>query len=70
MRCVGYRQVWEYLDDQMSHEEMAVKAITATRQLAKRQLTWLRKEQMCNFFDVNRANFPEIVKNLKSSLSL
>ncbi|MDH5484797.1 MAG: tRNA (adenosine(37)-N6)-dimethylallyltransferase MiaA [Gammaproteobacteria bacterium] len=70
MRCVGYRQVWEYLDGKMDYEEMIVKAITATRQLAKRQLTWLRKEQMCNFFDVNKANFPEIVKNLKSSLSL
>lgn len=43
IRSVGYRQVWEYLDAQSSYEEMRDKALFATRQLAKRQLTWLRK---------------------------
>ncbi|KAF3997653.1 tRNA (adenosine(37)-N6)-dimethylallyltransferase MiaA [Glaciimonas immobilis] len=42
MRCVGYRQAWEYLDGQYDFEEMREKGIIATRQLAKRQLTWLR----------------------------
>ena len=42
MRSVGYRQVWEYLDGVMDREEMLYKAVVATRQLAKRQLTWLR----------------------------
>jgi tRNA dimethylallyltransferase len=42
MRCVGYRQAWEYLDGHYDFEEMREKAIAATRQLAKRQLTWLR----------------------------
>lgn len=42
MRCVGYRQMWQYLDGEMSHEEMVERAIIATRQLAKRQITWLR----------------------------
>ncbi|MCW9015289.1 MAG: tRNA (adenosine(37)-N6)-dimethylallyltransferase MiaA [Gammaproteobacteria bacterium] len=70
MRCVGYRQVWEYLQGKTDYDSMVEKAVIATRQLAKRQMTWLRKEQMCNFFDVNKANFPEILKNLKSSLSL
>lgn len=70
MRCVGYRQVWEYLEGKLEHDEMVEKAITATRQLAKRQMTWLRKEEMCNFFDVDREIFPEILKNLKNSLSL
>ncbi|MFU8785072.1 tRNA (adenosine(37)-N6)-dimethylallyltransferase MiaA [Aliidiomarina sp.] len=42
MRCVGYRQMWQYLDGEMSHEEMIERAIIATRQLAKRQITWLR----------------------------
>jgi len=42
MRCVGYRQVWQYLDGLMSYDEMVEKGIAATRQLAKRQLTWLR----------------------------
>ncbi len=68
MRCVGYRQVWEYLEGKMDYDTMVEKAITATRQLAKRQMTWLRKEQMCNFFDVNSTFHPEILKKLKNSL--
>ena len=42
MRCVGYRQAWEYLDGVYDFKEMREKGIIATRQLAKRQLTWLR----------------------------
>jgi tRNA dimethylallyltransferase len=42
MRCVGYRQVWEFLDEACSESEMRERGIAATRQLAKRQLTWLR----------------------------
>lgn len=42
MRCVGYRQVWQYLDGVDDYPTMQEKAIAATRQLAKRQLTWLR----------------------------
>ena len=42
MRCVGYRQTWEYLDGAYGLAELRDKGIAATRQLAKRQLTWLR----------------------------
>jgi tRNA dimethylallyltransferase len=42
MRSVGYRQVWEYLDKKYDYAEMIDKGIAATRQLAKRQYTWLR----------------------------
>lgn len=42
MRCVGYRQSWEYLDGDYGLAELREKGIVATRQLAKRQLTWLR----------------------------
>jgi tRNA dimethylallyltransferase len=45
IRCVGYRQVWSYLQGEYDFAEMQEKGIAATRQLAKRQLTWLRKEQ-------------------------
>lgn len=45
MRMVGYRQVWNYLDRETDYEEMIEKGIIATRQLAKRQMTWLRKEE-------------------------
>jgi tRNA dimethylallyltransferase len=43
MRCVGYRQMWDYLDGVDDFETMRFKGIAATRQLAKRQLTWLRQ---------------------------
>jgi tRNA dimethylallyltransferase len=42
MRCVGYRQAWEYLDGVIDYQTMRETGIIATRQLAKRQLTWLR----------------------------
>ncbi|EIJ67738.1 tRNA dimethylallyltransferase [Pasteurella bettyae CCUG 2042] len=42
IRCVGYRQMWEYLRGDYSYEEMIFRGIAATRQLAKRQITWLR----------------------------
>jgi tRNA dimethylallyltransferase len=42
MRCVGYRQMWHFLNGQIGYEEMIERGIIATRQLAKRQLTWLR----------------------------
>jgi tRNA dimethylallyltransferase len=44
MRSVGYRQFWKYLDGDYSREEARDRALYATRQLAKRQLTWLRSE--------------------------
>lgn len=42
MRCVGYRQVWDYLEGRSDRAALREKGIAATRQLAKRQLTWLR----------------------------
>jgi len=51
IRSVGYRQVWEYLDGAVDQEEMRYKALAATRQLGKRQLTWLRAIAGRNTFD-------------------
>ena len=51
IRSVGYRQVWEYLDGQIDREQMRYKALAATRQLGKRQLTWLRAIAGRNTFD-------------------
>ncbi|NYT60105.1 tRNA (adenosine(37)-N6)-dimethylallyltransferase MiaA [Alcaligenaceae bacterium] len=44
VRCVGYRQLWDYLDGRVSVEQAIEQAVAATRQLAKRQLTWLRSQ--------------------------
>ena len=51
MRCVGYRQAWGYLEGEDSFDEMRLKAVAATRQLAKRQLTWLRQETGALWYD-------------------
>ena len=51
IRSVGYRQIWEYLDGAVDQEEMRYKALAATRQLGKRQLTWLRAIAGRNTFD-------------------
>ena len=51
MRCVGYRQLWQFLDCELSRQEMIDKGVAATRQLAKRQITWLRKQSQENAFD-------------------
>ncbi len=45
MRAVGYRQVWEHLEGKMTQEQMIERGITITRQFAKRQMTWLRREE-------------------------
>jgi tRNA dimethylallyltransferase len=42
IRCVGYRQMWSYLSGEINYDEMVFRGICATRQLAKRQMTWLR----------------------------
>lgn len=59
MRAVGYRQVWEYLEGRYDRTELVRRGIAATRQLAKRQLTWLRRETGATWMDPGGANFPE-----------
>lgn len=54
MRCVGYRQAWSHLQGEIDLPEMAKKAQAATRQLAKRQLTWLRQETEALWYDLQR----------------
>jgi len=56
MRCVGYRQAWEYIDGNLSQTEMREQGIIATRQLAKRQLTWLRGMAELTRIDCLRAD--------------
>lgn len=51
IRSVGYRQMWQYLDGQLSYAEIRERGIIATRQLAKRQLTWLRGWEQVTWLD-------------------
>lgn len=61
MRAVGYRQVWEHLAGKITYEEMVDKAIIATRQLAKRQMTWLRSWPNLHNFNCDDADLLEKV---------
>lgn len=59
MRCVGYRQVWEYLDGETDYDTMRDKGVFATRQLCKRQLTWLRSMPERHIVDCTAADAPQ-----------
>ncbi|WP_278809960.1 tRNA (adenosine(37)-N6)-dimethylallyltransferase MiaA [Obesumbacterium proteus] len=51
VRCVGYRQMWSYLEGEIGYDEMVYRGICATRQLAKRQMTWLRGWESVHWLD-------------------
>ena len=67
MRCVGYRQLWQYLDGEFSREEMIDKAVAATRQLAKRQITWLRKQTSGTTYDCLNYRKDAIFRQLEAA---
>lgn len=68
VRSVGYRQVWHYLCGEYSYDEMVEKGIIATRQLAKRQVTWLRSWGEVSDFDSESAEtLGEVLKLLRSA---
>jgi len=60
MRCVGYRQMWMYLEGNLTRPEMVNRSVVATRQLAKRQLTWLRKYQNVLRLDYQGYSFDDV----------
>ncbi|AWB68504.1 tRNA (adenosine(37)-N6)-dimethylallyltransferase MiaA [Saccharobesus litoralis] len=63
IRCVGYRQMWDYLEGKVDYDEMVFRGIVATRQLAKRQLTWLRSWQELNWLESeNKQNLTSILR--------
>ncbi|BAN50915.1 tRNA (adenosine(37)-N6)-dimethylallyltransferase MiaA [Metapseudomonas resinovorans] len=67
IRAVGYRQVWDYLDGGLTRAEMEERGIIATRQLAKRQFTWLRSWSDLYWLDSLACdNLPRTLKYLKS----
>jgi tRNA dimethylallyltransferase len=70
IRSVGYRQVWEYLSGEVDQAEMRYKALAATRQLGKRQLTWLRAIAGRKTFDpFNLDELKAAIEYCKQSLS-
>lgn len=71
MRCVGYRQAWEGLDDGRSEAEICERGIFATRQLAKRQITWLRSMPGRQVVDAQAADAaPQVGKRARQILGI
>ena len=68
MRSVGYRQVWAWLRGEYGREEMVDRGQAATRQLAKRQMTWLRSEADCHWLDQEGDLLLRAVDLIESSL--
>jgi tRNA dimethylallyltransferase len=69
MRCVGYRQVWEAQDGTIPRNEMRDRGVYATRQLAKRQITWLGNTLKPEVFDCLATDLlPQIVRRVGQSL--
>jgi tRNA dimethylallyltransferase len=71
IRAVGYRQVWEYLEGNISEIEMQEQGVAATRQLAKRQFTWLRRETDAEWFYTEEADVQggQVANYLKTQLT-
>jgi tRNA dimethylallyltransferase len=66
MRAVGYRQLWRHLAGQCALDNAIEQAIAATRQLAKRQLTWLRRRERVRWFD---SMHPDVARMMEDALS-
>lgn len=60
MRCVGYRQMWSHLAGEYDQEKLVAKGVAATRQLAKRQLTWLRKWENLSWLESDLSADPSL----------
>ncbi|WP_020558114.1 tRNA (adenosine(37)-N6)-dimethylallyltransferase MiaA [Thiofilum flexile] len=66
IRSVGYRQIWEHLEGKMDYNTMRNRAIVATRQLAKRQITWLRSETNLYTYSPEQPSLPSIIYNVST----
>ncbi|MGB2741827.1 MAG: tRNA (adenosine(37)-N6)-dimethylallyltransferase MiaA [Cognaticolwellia sp.] len=68
IRCVGYRQMWQHLAGDYDHDEMTFKGVCATRQLAKRQLTWLRSWQDLQWLHMEDENNLQVILSAVSKV--
>src|SRR3990167_4360753 len=69
-RMIGYRQIWEYLDGVFDLERMHQKVLAATRQLAKRQLTWLRNWDNLITLDPFTSDIQSLSRHLKDTMNM
>ncbi len=70
IRCVGYRQMWSYLEGEISYDEMVYRGVCATRQLAKRQVTWLRGWEGVHWLDSEQPeqSFSQVIQVVGASV--
>lgn len=66
IRAVGYRQIWDYLINEIDYNQMRDRAIVATRQLAKRQMTWLRSEKDVSLYNPQELNLSSVISNVSA----
>ncbi|MEN9422673.1 MAG: tRNA ((37)-N6)-dimethylallyltransferase MiaA [Pseudomonadota bacterium] len=66
IRAVGYRQIWDYLINEIDYNQMRDRAIVATRQLAKRQMTWLRSEKDVSLYNPQALNLSSVISNVST----
>ena len=65
IRCVGYRQAWQYLEGELDYEEMIERAVIATRQLAKRQMTWMRSEKNITPYGAKTYDLDKVIEDMR-----
>lgn len=68
MRCIGYRQIWSYLEGDITYADMREQGIAATRQLAKRQLTWLRSYPKVELIDPAIQSITQLAEQISCNL--
>ncbi len=68
IRCVGYRQAWQYLEGELDYDEMIERAVIATRQLAKRQMTWMRSEKNITPYGAKTYDLGNVVDDIRNFL--
>lgn len=68
MKCIGYRQTWEYIDGLIDRNTLKEKSIIATRKLAKQQLTWLRNMNEKIIIDCLEKNCVKKILNILKSI--
>lgn len=66
IRAVGYRQIWDYLINKIDYNQMHDRAIVATRQLAKRQMTWLRSEKEISVYNPQEDHLSSVISDVSA----
>jgi len=70
LRAVGYRQAWEYLNGSLDYDAMLERSVIATRQLAKRQMTWLRSWENVHWLDSDQEDLTQDLLKILQTVTI